>query len=304
MNRVISSSSFQNLYKETIKTLIESPDFVCSPRGMKVNELLFATLVLENPRNRIVVSPAREPNYGFGVGEFLWYVTGKQDLDTMLYYNKRMKKFSDDGKTLNSAYGHRMFSYVKNENGIDTWTTQWEAALKKLSNDRDTRQAVIHINQPHDQVKLTRDVPCTLSIMFFIRENKLFMRNQMRSNDIIWGTLYDIYSFTLFHELMLNDLKKVYPELELGPYVHQADSLHLYEQHFEMANKIVAEPFHDVEPQKPIINSELQGLLLIEESLRTGRLLFDQISVGETVNWMSEQLEEQAKKRNAEKNEK
>jgi len=103
---------------------------------------------------------------------------------------------------------------------------------------------------------------------------------------------------------MLNDLKKVYPELELGPYVHQADSLHLYEQHFEMANKIVAEPFHDVEPQKPIINSELQGLLLIEESLRTGRLLFDQVSVGETVNWMSEQLEEQAKKRNAEKNEK
>ena len=38
---------------------------------------------------------------------------------------------------------------------------------------------------------------------------------------------------------MLNELREIYPDLELGSYYHNAGSLHLYEMHYEMRDKIL-----------------------------------------------------------------
>lgn len=97
---------FDNIFRALLKDLRNDPEFTCKPRGMEVSELIVPTIVLTNPRKRLIHNPVREANYGFAVGEFLWYYGSNQDLDSILYYNKRMKDFSDDGKTVNSAYGY------------------------------------------------------------------------------------------------------------------------------------------------------------------------------------------------------
>jgi thymidylate synthase len=288
----IVGNSFESLYKQAIKAINSSPDFICSPRGMKIKEILFATLVLENPRDRLAHSPARAMNYGFGVGEFFWYLTGRNDLESIQFYNKRMKLFSDDGKTLNSAYGHRMFG-VHYE-----FPNQWEVAFEKLKKDSDTRQAVIHINFPRDIGKETKDFPCTMSLVFFIRDNKLYLKTHMRSNDIIWGTPYDIFSFTLFHELMYNRLHSYNESLEMGNYVHQADSLHLYENHFELAESISNEVLLNMLPQSPIDSNEISLLATDEEQLRTGKITSISTTYNSpTTQWMVGLLNQHAAKR-------
>ena len=61
----------------------------------------------------------------------------------------------------------------------------------------------------------------------------------MRSNDVVFGYCNDVFTFALFQQLMLNDLRAIYPDLELGNYYHHAGSMHIYERHYEMAKNIL-----------------------------------------------------------------
>jgi hypothetical protein len=73
-----------------------------------------------------------------------------------------------------------------------------------------------------------KDIPCTLSIQFFIRDGRLHCVTTMRSNDIWLGLPYDIFCFTCLQRLIAEALK-----VPTGFYIHQAGSLHLYARNAE-----------------------------------------------------------------------
>jgi thymidylate kinase len=54
----------------------------------------------------------------------------------------------------------------------------------------------------------------------------------MRSNDIVLGFTYDIFAFTMFQEMMANELG-----LELGTYYHNVGSMHIYQKNFNLLDK-------------------------------------------------------------------
>ena len=62
----------------------------------------------------------------------------------------------------------------------------------------------------------------------------------MRSSDLIFGIAYDIPAFTMFQELIANELN-----VGLGTYTHTSNSLHIYERHFDMAEKIIRGGYTD-----------------------------------------------------------
>ena len=163
---MLIGDSFDEIFFHLVNKINSHPQFVSSPRGQKVRESLVVTLELTNPRARLLSVPARKADYGFGVGEFLWYWSGRQDLESLLYYNKRAKDFSNDGQTVNSAYGYRLckevtlsqFSRRKGSAEIDNvamnlsnHSTQWEVAVQTLLQDPDSRRCVLHSNRPFDQ---------------------------------------------------------------------------------------------------------------------------------------------------------
>lgn len=191
-----------------------------SPRGHKIKEIKNMSVEIKDPKKRILSLPIRNISLPFAFGEFLWYLSARNDVEMMEYYSARMKNFSDDGKTLNSAYGYRIFG----EHPMLPFN-QWDHVVSQLKNDPDTRQAIIHLHTPNN--KPTKDEVCTLSLQFFIREGKLDMVVNMRSNDIIWGFTYDVFSFTSFQELMANELG-----IDVGTYYHNAASMHIYEKDF------------------------------------------------------------------------
>lgn len=236
--KVFEYDSLDTAYYHVVKDVYENGKEV-SPRGMLTKELSPVSITITNPKNRVISNEERKLNYGFMIGEAIWYLSGTNDLEQVAHYNSQWRKHSDDGKTLNGAYGNRIFKYedvVKDENGQyqEVIINQFEAMIEKLKNDKDSRHGTVLIFRPTDLIKQTKDVPCNNLLRFSIRENKLNLINIVRSNDIIFGLPYDIHFFTLLQEMAASRLN-----VELGTYTHVVDSLHIYEMHFEMAQRII-----------------------------------------------------------------
>ena len=199
-------------YKETKKTE-KSRD------GAVASEVIGAVTHILDPTRNIVQSKIRKMPIRYAMGEFLWYLSGNNSLkEIQKYAPKSWNRMSDDGLTVNSNYGHKIFRFY----GFD----QWEYVKELLVKDPNTRQAIIHIKEPRDTIENpTKDLPCTISLQFLQREGKLNLITYMRSNDIWMGFPYDVFNFCNFLVLMSMEI-----ELEVGTYTHIAGSLHLYER--------------------------------------------------------------------------
>jgi len=53
------------------------------------------------------------------------------------------------------------------------------------------------------------------------------------------GLVYDLPWFVSLMYKMKDELKDVYPNLEIGPYTHTSHSMHLYEKDLETINKMI-----------------------------------------------------------------
>lgn len=152
------------------------------------------------------------------MGEMLWYMSGRSEIKLIQLYTDNWDRMSDDGVHVNSNYGY----CIKHKYGFD----QWEYVRKLLSDAPETRQAVIHIKEPRNIP--SKDVNCTVSLQFLLRDNKLYLTVYMRSNDLWLGFPFDVFQFANMQILMAMELG-----VELGTYTHIAGSLHLYERDFK-----------------------------------------------------------------------
>lgn len=200
-----------------------------APRGLATLEVLGAELRLREPRRRLVHVPGtRRLNPAFAVAEAAWILSGSDD--PWIYdFNSQLRKYADDG-ILQGAYGPRLRRW---RGTVD----QLDAVRRKLLDDPDTRQAVIQLFDPERDHRGHKDVPCTLGFRFFIRAGRLHMHTTMRSQDLWLGFPYDVFTFTVLHELMAG-----WVGAELGEYRHSVDSLHLYATNWDAAWALTAQP--------------------------------------------------------------
>lgn len=201
--------SLKHFYELVGKDLLEKGDAV-SPRGYETKELLNVSFMIENPRARLVYNPDRNFSLIYALVESLMLIQNTKKLKYFSKFNKNAEAFSDDGITLSGAYGPRVVKSLKE-------------VVEKLKADPGTRQAVCPILRVKDILKDTKDVPCTMGLHFMVRNGKLNLHTYMRSNDIMWGTTYDIFMFTILQELVANEL-----QMEVGAYYHNTSSLHVY----------------------------------------------------------------------------
>lgn len=228
--------------------------YEANPRGTTTKELLNYNITLLNPLNRIINFKARKTNLKYLLGEFIWYLSGSNNPDDIIPYSKFWDNIRNEGVlqgydkgTVNSNYGHRMFGHTVEMSvpNIDAQgnhvggRSQWNAVIDILARDKDSRQAIVNIHRPEDRHVGNKDVACTLTLQFFIRENELHLIVNMRSNDIILGFTNDVFQFTMLQEAMVLELRDAYPNLEMGHYYHNAGSMHVYSRHFEMSEAII-----------------------------------------------------------------
>jgi hypothetical protein len=112
------------------------------------------------PTERVLLSRARDANPFFHVYESLWMLAGSRDLASVAYYNSRMAEFSDDGLTLNGAYGYRWRrAWTSRHIGSNERVDQLDVLVRHLRAFPESRRAVLQMwNVEDDLLKI--DAPC------------------------------------------------------------------------------------------------------------------------------------------------
>ena len=217
---MITGRTFAEVYDRLLFGLLEEGQEV-SPRGMLTKELMQETFCIEDPNSSLIYIPGRNFSLVHAIHESLLIFCDDNHVKVAGYFNKNIAQFSDDGTTLYGSYGHRI-------------ATKMQGVLDKLKEDHDTRQALLTIHRVDDSIVKTKDPPCTITLQFTIRDEKLNMHVYMRSNDIVWGTPYDVFVFTTIQKVFANTLG-----IPVGKYYHTATSLHMYERDFEKCREYI-----------------------------------------------------------------
>ncbi|MDJ0952539.1 MAG: thymidylate synthase [Acidimicrobiia bacterium] len=217
---------FLSVYKD-----LRTKGELTSPRGQKVLEIQDYMLTM-GPRDRFTSYKARKFNLDYAKFEMLWYLTGDPYNDMIMKSASMWEGLRQPDGSWYSNYGQYWFAAP--QFGFD-----W--AVSMLLEDKDTRQAVIPMLRYSHLFHSNRDIVCTESISFRIRDNRLYMSVNMRSQDAMWGFTNDIFCFSILHEMVYTMLVDKYDGLIMGPYTHKVDSFHVYERHFEMLDQIIDE---------------------------------------------------------------
>ena len=217
----------------SLLSLVMDKGRMISPRGQTTQELIGHSFTLIDPTRSIVTHKIRKINPSFMAAEFLWMLFGLNDAAIIGAFNSQILGFSDEGIWMRGAYGPKIVE-------------QLPYIVQTLRNDPDSRQALLTLWR--ERPGPSKDIPCTISMQFFIRSGKLEMLVYMRSNDLWLGLPYDVFSFTMLQQFLASAL-----DVEPGPYHHHVGSLHLYERNFEIAGKMICEPPFSPSIQTPKI---------------------------------------------------
>lgn len=276
-----SENNLDDLMRAVFKQLLDGRgNFRVESKKGSSTEVFGALLELRNPRARLSRSQSRGRLFS-ALGEFFWYLTGNQNVDFIDYYIPGYGKFSNDGTTVNGAYGPRIFGLDAEHRGLGK--SQWDRVINTLSSRAGSRNAVIQIYSNDDAFEGNEDKPCTCTLQFAIRSEKLMLHTHMRSNDAVMGLPHDIFSFTLLQEIAARELG-----VGLGTYKHSVASLHLYDDKNNSegqeglsvlskshAKRFYDEDFHDYQPMPAMPKGNpwpsLNKLISIEQSCRTDK---------------------------------
>jgi thymidylate synthase len=233
----LTGRTLDDLLQKLLSKLLASTNYTAPSRG-GARELVGVLLELKNPRARLSRSETRGKPFSC-LGEFLWYLTGDNRLDFISYYIPAYCAETEDGETIYGGYGPRLFRQ-RGHNQIQN-------VIDLLLMTPESRRAVIQIFDAEDIARRHKEVPCTCTVHFLVRQKRLHMLTSMRSNDSYKGLPHDIFCFTMLQEVLARTLG-----LEVGTYKHFVGSLHLYEDDQEFARQYLNEGWQSTISMPPM----------------------------------------------------
>ena len=236
-------------------------------------ETLGYVVRLSDPRAGFMFNPLRKMSPWYAAAELLWYLSGTDNVELVKAYAPQYIRFTEDGKRAWGAYGARWFQdvafqtellrvvnddqlplnvnqFFHRNDGKTKWVpliSQLQVAAWTLKRKPESRQCVVTMwnagDLPHALVGDKKDLPCTLSMIFRLQADKLYLMTTMRSNDVWLGLPYDIWCFTGIQQIIADALS-----VGLGWYQHCAMSMHLYHRNEEKAMKAAEPPSFSTGP--------------------------------------------------------
>lgn len=262
--QTFKSHSLLGIYKQIVPFLLHTPEEIRSPRNQKIHEIINAHIQITEPNYCFWNSDSKTRPYPIQYlkDELKAYLSCTNSLEAFSSISKFWNKLSDDNETVNSAYGHIVNSlkltnkeyeasnpFMSTQERKDTRNnsvfTQVEWVINSFKNDKDTRQAIMFVASPYFQYQGNKDFICTLNYHFIINAyNKLDMIVNRRSQDIMLGLTFDCPWEVVLQNMILYEIRKIYPEVDLGSYYLNCNSLHLYERNFEIFKDFVNDSSH------------------------------------------------------------
>ena len=225
-----------SIYREQLEDLVLCFDHQVTVRGRPTKELLNVVTTIQDPRARCQIVPGRRLNPWLALSESLWLLAGRNDMASLLPYNKGITEFSDNGRIMYGAYGWRTHNQIP-------------FLLDRLKEDSADRRAVLSIWREEDLIAETKDPPCNDMVMFKLRSGKLHMTVINRSNDLHWG----LHAVNLFQFGVLQEYIACRLGVDMGTQTHFSNSLHIYLD--ERAQKITSRMMSEIDvPREELLS--------------------------------------------------
>ena len=211
-----------------------------SPTRGLAREVVGACLELKNPRARLSRTETRRREVST-IAELCWYLSGTNVAEPIVFY---LPKYADDEEedgTIHGGYGPRLFGTAPD--------ARVRAVIDSLKANPASRRAVVQIFDHTDLgPERYKDVPCTCTLQFLLRDNEVHLVVNMRSNDAYRGLPHDVFAFTMLQELVARSLN-----VDLGRYIHMVGSLHLYDRDLDEVGCYLGEGWQStVDPMPPM----------------------------------------------------
>lgn len=261
MSQIIKKTTLDDLLRSTHQRLLCSGETVCATKGNTI-ELRGVLLELSNPRARLSRSETRGLAFS-PLGELCWYLSGSECLEFIEYYIPKYRDFIRNDK-IHGAYGPRLMARHGSNSQLDN-------IIAILKCKPTSRQAVIQLFDSSDIATQGKDVPCTCTLQFLLRDGRLDMITNMRSNDAFVGLPHDVFCFTMIQELVARSVSA-----EIGVYRHFVGSLHIYSRDKLRVEQYLKEGYCSTTnymPSMPIGDPfpSLEKVLSAEKDIRMGR---------------------------------
>ena len=229
-----------------------------NPRGMNTKEIINFTSSVDM-RSPVVLMKDRKLSYNFMCAEAHMIITGSNKVEDIIKYAPSISKFSDSGVVFQGAYGPKV-------------SEQMQYVVETLIDDPSSRQAIISIWR--EMPRKSKDIPCTLTMQFLLRRNKLDMVVNMRSSDAWLGWPYDVFTFSMIAWYVClricgaigSGLTGTTP----GTLHLNAGSQHLYEKNWKQAHSCLTA--EDIPPASGVYG-DILGLSF--DTMNTSRDLVD-----------------------------
>ena len=175
------------------------------------------TVTVLQPKIRANIDPIRNANPFFHLMEFVWMMSGSNELDWIQQFNKGFKQYAEEDGKFHGAYGYRWRKHF----GLD----QVQQAVEMLRIDPTNRRVVIAMWDPeYDLGAVKNDLPCNTHIYLRIVDDELDFTVCNRSNDVIWGmTGANAVHMTMLQELLANAIG-----VDVGKYRVFTVNAHVY----------------------------------------------------------------------------
>lgn len=211
---------------DVLRRLMMLQDSV-SPRGQETKELLSQKVAIQNPVERVYVVAGRHNNIFATIAETMWVIAGRNDLEFLSRYLPRAKAFSDDGLVWRAGYGPRLRNWHD--------TDQLKNVARILTENPDSRRAVVSLFDPAEDYTDSKDIPCNNWLHFLIRDGELHLNVAIRSNDAIWG----FSGINTFEWSVVQEMMAYWTKARVGRMTLFVSSLHIYSRHYARAHSIV-----------------------------------------------------------------
>jgi len=214
--------------------------FTIDKTGAKTIEIIGASFIADE------ASIFGTPSEKYIASELAWYESGSTNINDIYgpqYSPPAAWKYAADKHgNINSNYGHLIFS--------KKYFSQFENVAKELIDNPDSRRAMMVYNRPSIWAEYNEngksDFICTNAVSYTIRDNKLHVVVQMRSNDAVYGYKNDFSWARYVQDKLIRKINRHHrtfsdawsvgqtPELTAGDITWQVMNLHTYQKHFEL----------------------------------------------------------------------
>jgi thymidylate synthase len=232
-NSTMIVDKFNDGYFDLHKHLVNNGEKISSRNGNTIEILNFKTEI-KNPLSRCIGGKSRNVNIFFLLAEALHIWAGRRDVKFLKLFNSQIAEYSDDGVYFHAPYGFRLRNYGvhpmivpsdSNKHSLGGGIDQIQEIISILTKFPEDRRAVAQIWNPEFDLGVSsKDIPCNDMLMFKVRDNKLHITIQNRSNDLDWGLCTNVFQFSFILEIMARIMN-----FKVGTQVHNSQSLHIYD---------------------------------------------------------------------------